>query len=193
MAKDSEKELRPWDPRPWPTGGEKNADEIYAAVGRALSQWERYEGHLSVLFSAIVSNSDNLPARRAYNAVRTFEARIEMLRRASEAYFAEKPTEWLQLLMKTVVTDGKNYVARRNEIAHGVVDHFQPFPPTLPRELIQEFALYPSYANTPNRDLKDMPLYCYSKAELEYFELAFRIIATPPAQLAAQLIVRKFK
>lgn len=181
------KELKPWDQRPWPQAGHPNSQEIYAAVGEAISQWERYEGNLSLLFAALVSKSDNLPARRAYNAVRTFEARIEMLRAASTAFFAENPNEGHESLMTAVVTDGKCYGPRRNEIAHGVVDHFQPYPPKLPRDIIQEFALYPSFANFKQRDLEEMPLYCYAKNEIDHFAKEFLRISTPPAKLTAQL------
>lgn len=80
-------ELKPWDRRPWPLFGDADMNELYAAVGRALSQWERYEGHLALLFSAFVTGMETDIARRAYCAVRTFEGRTDMLRAAAEAFF----------------------------------------------------------------------------------------------------------
>jgi hypothetical protein len=74
--------LKPADRRPWPEVGDKSIEETYAAVGRALSNWERYEWVLSHLFSVIVSDTESEAARRAYGAVRTFEGRIDMLEAA---------------------------------------------------------------------------------------------------------------
>ena len=82
---------KPFDRRPWPTIGDRELDITYAAVGRALSSWERFEGILSLLFSAFVVNMEREGARRAYSAVRTFEGRAEMLKAASEAYFMNSP------------------------------------------------------------------------------------------------------
>jgi hypothetical protein len=36
------KELEPWERRPYPKHGDMEQDEIYTAVGRALSAWVRY-------------------------------------------------------------------------------------------------------------------------------------------------------
>jgi hypothetical protein len=183
-AKDEKpKGIKPWDPRPWPVQGHPILDDVYSAVGRALSDWERYEGSLSLLFATLTSTSSSLPARRAYNSVRTFEARIEMLRAASLAYFERHPDKDREDLMGTVISEGKCYCPRRHEIAHGVVDHFQPFPPKLPRDLTNEFALYPSFANFEQRDMEEMPTYCYAKAELDYFAGEFRSIIWAPMQL----------
>jgi hypothetical protein len=122
MAKASEKprELRPYDLRPWPKSGDRNIDKTYAAIGRALSNWERYEWILSHLFSAIVAGVENNPARRAYGAVRTFEGRSQMLRAASVTYFSERPDTNLQGSFKKIITSASKFSERRNEIAHGV-------------------------------------------------------------------------
>jgi hypothetical protein len=117
------KEPQPWDPRSWPKQGDKILSTTYAAAGRALSQWERYEGVLSLVFSTFVAGSETQTAKRAYVAVRTFEARANMLRASSMAYFAEKPSDQhLQEPFKTILRDATCFGPRRNEIAHGVVD-----------------------------------------------------------------------
>ena len=45
--------LQPWDDRPHPDRGDKNANTTYAAVGRALTQWEYLEAKLAELFSQV--------------------------------------------------------------------------------------------------------------------------------------------
>src|SRR5438552_17358888 len=114
------KQMMPWDRRPWPVNGDADINKTYASVGLFLSQWERYEGVLSLLFSAFVSRSQNKAARRAYVAVRTFEGRAEMLRAASSAYFDEHPDEKLQEAFKTVVKEATCFCPRRNDVAYGV-------------------------------------------------------------------------
>ena len=67
--------LKPWDDRPHPKRGDKNANTTYAAVGRALTQWEYLEAKLAELFSQLVGGewpSDGAPyhpAVRAYGSV----------------------------------------------------------------------------------------------------------------------------
>ena len=84
MSKKEKAILKDWDRRPWPKEGDKDIATLYASIGRALSQWERFDGTLSLLFATMVAGEGTLAARRAYSAVRTFEGRMEMLRAASE-------------------------------------------------------------------------------------------------------------
>jgi hypothetical protein len=187
--KDKPKAIQPWDRRPWPARGDNSMDSVYAAVGRALSQWERYEGHLALLFSAFVTGMETDIARRAYCAVRTFEGRAEMLRAASEAYFYTFPNLTLQEKFKTVIRDAKSYSPRRNDIAHGVLDHWEPYPVTLPRTIGETWALFPSAANFRDRAfVQNAPEYCYTSAELLYFYQKFNDIAGPPSEVIAYVL-----
>ena len=122
MSQNKPKVPRPWDRTPWPERGDDNINDTYAGVGRALSQWERYEAGLALLFSAVVAGIKTTAAMRAYSAVRTFEARVEMLRAASAAYFAKSPDEAVQKIFVEVVRDAACFSPRRNDIAHGVVE-----------------------------------------------------------------------
>jgi hypothetical protein len=183
--------LHAWDRRPWPSQGDVNMDRLYASVGRALSQWERYEAHLALLFSAFVTGMETDIARRAYCAVRTFEGRAEMLRAAAEAYFHHVPATELKRQFKAVITAAAQYSPRRNDIAHGVLDHWQPFPPMLPRELENSWALYPSAASFKGRDfVQNAPFYCYTSAEINYFYEKFNDLCDPVSHVAGQVIQR---
>jgi hypothetical protein len=115
-----------WDRLPWAANGDSPIDTIYKLVGECLSEWEQLESELAKLFSCLVSNFESLAAERAYCAVRTFEARAEMLKAASEAYFAEHPNEGFQKSFVTILKHAKNFAPRRNEIAHGIVKRYYP-------------------------------------------------------------------
>jgi hypothetical protein len=188
------KEPQPWERRSWPKQGDKILSKTYAAAGRALSQWERYEGVLSLVFSTFVAGTETQAAKRAYVAVRTFEARADMLRAASLAYFAEKPSDQhLQEPFKTILRDATCFGPRRNEIAHGVVDFYfrenvkcpVPLPEKLPEEA--EYALYPSFASFKERSLTNAPTYCYTSLELNYFSGQFIRLANEAFIFALQL------
>jgi len=160
--------LKPFDRRPWPTVGDRELDTTYAAVGRALSSWERYEGVLSLLFSALVVNMERVGARRAYVAVRTFEGRAEMLKAASEGYFHEHPNEKFLNDFKEILKAAKNFASRRNDIAHGVVDYFSITMETDLRQPGGGFAMFPSYASFKDRSIENRPDYCYTSVELSF-------------------------
>jgi hypothetical protein len=194
MSKKEEKakELKPWDRRPWPISGDTNQNELYAAVGRALSEWERYESVLAFLFANLIGAPVMLAARRAYSAVRTFEGRADMLRAASEAYFYGDPTatDRFQPDFKTILSHATSFASRRNDVAHGVVDHYRPKPPApAPLPAPEEYALFPAYATFKDRDPESVPSYCYTSDELEYFRLEFFKLRKPAYDLSAEISV----
>jgi len=183
-------DLKPWDPRPWPTRGDDSIEVLYAAAGRALSQWERYEGALSLLFSAFVSTALTQAARRAYRAVRRFEGRTDMLRAAAEAYFGEKPDSDLVTQFEEILQSAINFAPRRTDIAHGVVDHFMSYPPgsTVPEDAT--YCLYTSGASSGNRNRNNLPSCCFSSVELDYFFSEFYRLQEPAASVAVRIIKR---
>jgi hypothetical protein len=183
-------DLKPWDPRPWPTRGDDSIEILYAAAGRALSQWERYEGTLSLLFSAFVATALTQAARRAYHAVRPFDGRVNVLRAAAEAYFAEKPDPDLLMRFEEILHSATNFAPRRNDIAHGVVDHFMSYPPgsTLPGDAT--YCLYPSCGSASQRDRSSLPSYCFSSVELDYFFSEFYRLQEPAAAVAMRILKR---
>jgi hypothetical protein len=188
------KELKPWDRRPWPPHGDTDQEKLYAGVGRALSEWERYDARLSFLFAAFTSQEDNAIGRRAYSAVRTFEGRRDMLRAASEAYFVLHPNKEFLAAFKEILRNAATFSERRNDISHGAVDHYRPEPPTLPPTLGgDEYALFPSFATFRTRNVNNEPTYCYTSAELEYFRQQFYELRRPVADLAALLAGGKSK
>jgi hypothetical protein len=183
-------DLEPWDPRPWPKRGDDSIETLYAAAGRALSQWERYENTLSLLFSALVATALTPAARRAYHAMRTFEDRVCMLRAAAEGYFAEKPDPDLLTELKEILQSAANFAPRRHDIAHGVVDRYMPYPPGSTSPEDATYCLYPSGGCSSERDRDNLPAYCLTSAELDYFFSEFYRLQEPAASVTMRILKR---
>lgn len=193
MAKkpDKEPKVNPWDRRPWPKQGDKSDSLTYEAMGRALTAWEHHEAALSILFSMFVRNYNTRAGRRAYNAVRTFEGRAEMLRAASETYFLESPNADWQNEFKEIFRNAKGFAPRRNDIAHSIVGIFLTYPLGLEDTPPPwTYALYPSLAAYKDRSHDETPEYCYTSVELNYFSNTFLMLQTAPYKLAASILMK---
>ena len=112
----------PWNIKPILPLGDSSADDVFLAVGRALTQWEVLEGRLGYMFGLIVDSRRTDAASRAYGAVSSFQARYDML----AAAFAASPARHdpavapFDALLKRIAHFGP----RRNDIAHGMVTKF---------------------------------------------------------------------
>ena len=194
MSKQTPKE-NIWDRRPWPKLGDSNIETTYAAVGRAISRWEIYDGILSVLFSAFISPSFNTKsAMRAYSAVRTFEGRLEMLRAASGAYFDEQPDEKLLAEFKEILRHASCFAPRRNELTHAAVSFFLANEEnSIGTTVTNTYALYPAYASFKERDLKNKPSYCMTSVEIDYFGEHFLQLQKPVTDLSSGIASRPYR
>ena len=185
--------VSPWDRRPWPAHGDSDENKLYAAVGRALSAWERHESVLSFLFAQLTASPLPWNAMRAYCAVRTFEGRADMLRAISSSYFhgfGIKEDHPLVKTFKLVLSNAVCFSQRRNDIAHGVVDFYLP-EKLLPTERAKKngHALLPALGSLKERDQDGYPGYCYTSTELDYFAECFTALRVPAHTLASQIAV----
>jgi hypothetical protein len=95
------------------------------AVGEALSKWEWFEGNLSLIFYYVIGiGYGNLAAARAYGAIEAFRVRKNLIEYAAELYFRITPDNYLQERLDELLKDASKFAARRNDIAHGIV---QPY------------------------------------------------------------------
>ena len=114
----------PWDIPPLAEIGDMDANSIFVAVGRALTEWEHVESALGQLFAflvgAQVSYPNNEPAMRAYGLVVSFQGRASMLEEAAEGHFHSHPDLLLaDRFHRIVAVECRKFSARRNDIAHG--------------------------------------------------------------------------
>jgi hypothetical protein len=165
--------MKPWDDRPHPKRGDKKADITYAAVGRALTQWEYLEAKLAELFSQLVGgewpSGDDVPyhpADRAYGSVLGSAARLTMIEEAAKAHFQWYPNPALEKRLHYLIgTECRQFAGKRNNIAHGIVDMRFSDPP----KLQLGYWLVPSYYATKKHPLKGPSAYAYTSGEIGYF------------------------
>jgi hypothetical protein len=88
----------PWDVPPRPASYCSTNEELYTAVGEALSGWGYVEDIVADIFAIIVEGAplneyinSMTPAVRAYGSVVSFEARAEMVQAAADAFFHVNP------------------------------------------------------------------------------------------------------
>jgi hypothetical protein len=94
-------------------------------VGLSLSKWEYLEGQLGLLYACLVdAKYASSPALRAYGVIGSFSTRIDMLKEAVFAFFFGKKKDDLCKSVIELLETARSFSARRNEIAHGIV---QPY------------------------------------------------------------------
>lgn len=117
----------PWDDRPWAEFGVKSEDELFVAVGKALSHWELLEQAIASLFTLVTVGSyfaPTAPALRAYCSVANSSNRIQMVRAAVESWLREWEDCPFAENALSLLIECSGWAGRRNDIAHGSVDRF---------------------------------------------------------------------
>ncbi|MGE8126903.1 hypothetical protein ACQKQD_07985 [Methylobacterium sp. NPDC080182] len=107
-----------WDRPPVLPTGDASQDDIYRAVGHALSRWEYLETELAALF-ALLCDTTSIAPQLAYGSAMAFGARRDMLVAASQAYFASMPFD--RVLFDRIIEEIGKLSGLRNDIAHGTV------------------------------------------------------------------------
>ena len=106
--------------------GDDTGDSLFAAVGKALSNWEHLENQLAFLFTVFVGGKVTrdlpAPAVRAYGTVMSFKGRAAMLQAAAKAYFLSRPDLGHAEQWSDMVKQLEGFSERRNDIAHGSVE-----------------------------------------------------------------------
>jgi hypothetical protein len=106
--------------------GDQKPDDLYRAVGWALSQWERADETLAGLFSALTECAQDpvsgTTVRRAYGAIESNSGRRKAVEAVAEVFFGnywdEKP---VRQSLKEII-DAVGRASRiRDDIAHGIV------------------------------------------------------------------------
>ena len=132
---------RPTDPKPQ---GDPNVDPVYAAVGRALSQWERVEQRLATLFIVVTraSNSSGNAVRRAYGAIENGTLRRKAIIAAAEVHFGASWEPHVAKAYNKLIDAVSGASKLRDDIAHGIVQHFKL------NDIDYGAFLFPPYYNT---------------------------------------------
>ena len=185
----------PWDIPALPKLGELSSEAIFTAVGKALSQWEYFEGYLGEVYCYLIgSPSQTSPAMRSYGCVTVNATRSEMIRTAASAYFITNNIQHIADL-NVMLNKARHFSARRNDIAHGIV---QPF--TQPHGITpQTFALVPSRHSAKRKRLElnlgtnkydAVYEYAYTSNEIKYFGNCFDGLANDAIKVWTGLIMQ---
>lgn len=106
------------------TSTSKKSDEIYSAVGRALTIFSGIENEVCTLFTIAVRNSHSNQAAAAYWAVTSFDARLRMVSAALRVSLKGDHLTFKK--WNTVVVPNLSSLnAIRNKLAHGTVVGFR--------------------------------------------------------------------
>jgi hypothetical protein len=151
--------LSPLGPQPFPQVGNANADDVYQAVGRALSAWETTEEDFAALFNALITPLHmSFALRRSYGNIAAARGRNEIIGTAADVFFRNFPDKDLQTRLRALLKKYSDAGARRNEIAYGVVaGHVWESSKSF-----SGFFLGPSFWNTNKRGVKLEPAYMYN-------------------------------
>jgi hypothetical protein len=170
----------PWDRPPIPPLGDEFPDQIYRAVGWALSGWEMLEMSLVGLFDILIgTEQDSHASHRAYGAVTIWNIRRDMLKAAAEAYFWQFPDQALEREISEMINLADRYAARRNDVAHGIVLAYdEMFGPPSPLGGFRGWVLFPALTSTKSmrRAFHD-PKYALLSEHITAFGQRFREIS----------------
>lgn len=156
-----------WAVPPLCTVGDEDIDLLYASVGRSLTRWEQLEANLSLMFAYIIEPKEGSEeARRAYGSIATFRGRAEMLLAAAAVRFAADTGPVHGDIKSLVNLLTSRASARRNEIAHGVVQYTDPAG-------TRRYLLVPPWYATAKRRLPNSPTYAYDAATVNRFGKQF--------------------
>ena len=108
----------PWDVPPKPAHGDASPETTFAAVGRALSAWERLDLELAILYAALlgVPPSDAIK-RPEYRQENTSVGRLDVIERAFEVYSQTHHDQTIEGDADTLLVDVRGLCNRRNDIA----------------------------------------------------------------------------
>jgi hypothetical protein len=168
-----------WD-APFALKGDSSEDDLFKAVGRALTDWEFVEEALARVYAALMRCDLNspTPAVRAYGAIIGSKARIDMILAAGEAYLSLPYTGTLVFPSQAkdgfapLLMESARWSDRRNDVAHGRAwqggEHF----------------LLPSLYATKKWKFSQPPAYRYSSTELRTLSAAFQDLYDRLSELA---------
>ncbi|MFZ3324406.1 MAG: hypothetical protein WA231_00285 [Methylocella sp.] len=170
-----------WDAPPFPEKGDDDERSTFEWVGRALSEWERFESFFGLSFGVFVGSYDGLaPAMRAYGAIVSFRGRLEMIKAAADAHFAKHPHGGTAIF-KHICEMAEGFSARRNEIAHGVVQLYYPDGKQSSGSALGPSRHFTKKQKLTKKDGESMvtisPTYAYTAIELIRFTRDFHLLA----------------
>jgi hypothetical protein len=164
----------PWDVAPRPVTGDLSAEPIYAAKGRAVSEWEEVEVALSGLYAVFCGFPRvSIQAYRQYGEPLNFRDRLDGLESSAFKYFTKNCDQSYEGEFAILAKRSRGFSIRRNEITHSWV---QPLPYERRHErlpdgsdkwvTIYSFFLVPPNYTSRKFDTNNQPEFIYTSVEI---------------------------
>lgn len=167
-------------------------NETFAAVGRAITQWEILEALLSILYSIFEGKRNQLDAMQEYGKKgRIFFDRLKLLETAAERFFQSHPSQSHEGMFCEVVREARALSTRRHQVAHGIVQGILTYLPEN-NDPERGIAPVPSFAVVPpwyafHQLTKTHGFYRYGSAEIDEWGSEFSTCAAKARELASCL------
>ena len=185
----------PWDVAPIPEQGDRDATDIYAAKGRAVSMWEVMEVSLSRLYAIFTGQPRfSRAAYQQYGEPLSFKARLDGLQRVAGSYFVGKPNQEGEAEFEDLVERARQFAMRRNEITHSWV---QPVAFDRQHETLSDgshrwtttywFFLVPPLYTSRKFDPNERPEFMYTSREIDMYAGHFADLEVDAVRLAVVL------
>lgn len=111
--------------------GDDDPQATFAAVGYALTAWERCEDALSVLYTILDNTPGELEKLKSYGRDgKSLQYRLDIVRQKGEAYFVSHCDQSLEGDLAAIIQDFLALSPLRHQIAHGIVQAVQHCGPT---------------------------------------------------------------
>lgn len=175
--------------------GDLEPDKIYLAVGRALSKWERLEAAMVQLYASVTGIEDyylDAPAIRAFGMITSPSTRADMISQAANTLFhylgfqaGIEPSdgdtmegEAIETELRSILSNYRGWMARRNDVAHGYVDTRElPDATQESSPPVTSSLLLPSDGSAAKWCIiVGEPAYAYVSADIEKFGVAFEAL-----------------
>lgn len=103
--------------------GDDTPDALYAAVGVALTTWERLDDSIGHLFGILV-NSRMGAAEAAFGMVQSIDQQMRMVIAAAERIYPKRDDPFRVEIVELITKELTQMAGVRNDIAHGYVSVF---------------------------------------------------------------------
>ena len=144
-------------------------DEIYTAIGKAISTWEILECILSQVFIHLSGSKNRQTMQRSYGSILASKARLNMIQAAGKS--ALSPKDFSRI--RTLVSDIAHLGSFRNQIAHGTVavvdDTGAVWTDNPEGSSGKEYILTPPVYNTGKIDPSEKTFTFYTLSDIEAF------------------------
>jgi hypothetical protein len=156
-----------WDRLP-ATTSDTDENTLYLAVGRALTEWEKVEEQLWVLYRAFLDlTTQPSIMEKGYRSSLQFDQRKTKLEDAAELYFTHHPDSQLRALFEEALTYAERFVSRRNDIAHGMVMSLKENDGRV------TFLLYPPFHSPPAKVTRSNAAYTFNSTIIDRYIIGF--------------------